>query len=603
MIAALHAFPFFQLHVLRPHWLWALLALPPAFFLWRKKRQRANAWRDTVDAHLLPHLLADEGKAWRGGFLAVAMAWALAVLALAGPSWRQSEQPLWQSKQPLVVALDLSSASNANDLPPSRLLQARAKLATLFAKRGGGEVALVAFAGDAFTVAPLTDDANNLALFLDALDPSVMPVDGQNAARAIALSARLLKQAGFAHGDILLLADHADADAAQAASDAAAKGYRVSALGLGTASGAAYQASDGSIQRAQLSATSLRALAFGGGGSYEALSAGDGDLRALGVLDPQQGVQQQAARQQAQGDDGKRVAWQDDGYWLLLPLALLAAFAFRRGVLAVALVALSLPLAQQAHAQTLWLRADQQQQKRIEQGVRAYNRGDYKTTEKYLRGLDLPDAQYDLANALAKQGRYEEALAAYDSALKQQPQMQDATANREVVLKLMQQKGSGGKNRQQGGGSSSQQSKGQGGSDPSQQQQARKSNDPAQRQGKPDNTKSDNAKNDDASPQQPQSGKPQDANRQQNAPAQPQDQQSADAAQREKMQQAMKQQQQQKQAQQQGGKPAQAAEETEAQRERRQAADAWLRRVPDDPGGLLRSKFRLEYERRQREGQ
>jgi Ca-activated chloride channel family protein len=44
------------------------------------------------------------------------------------------------------------------------------------------------------------------------------------------------------------------------------------------------------------------------------------------------------------------------------------------------------------------------------------------------------------------------------------------------------------------------------------------------------------------------------------------------------------------------------ASETPQQRERRIANEAWLRRVPDDPGGLLRAKFRLEYERRQHEG-
>src|SRR5690606_3438339 len=96
---------------------------------------------------------------------------ALAFVALAGPSWRKIERPLWQTRAPLVVALDLSSATLAGDLPPSRLAQARAKLAQLLELRQGGQVALVAFADDAYTVAPLTDDFANIALFLDALDP------------------------------------------------------------------------------------------------------------------------------------------------------------------------------------------------------------------------------------------------------------------------------------------------------------------------------------------------------------------------------------------------------------------------------------------------
>jgi len=219
MNAWLHA-----LHFLRPHWLWALLALPVLWSLWRVRQRRSNVWRNVVDAHLLPHLLEAGGKAARGAVWLGALGYAIAVLALAGPSWRQTEQPLWQAQTPLVIALDLSSSSTASDLPPSRLLQARAKLAALLRERAGGQVALVAYAGEAFTVAPLTDDAANVALFLDALEPGVMPVDGQQADRAIAWSARLLQQAGFEHGDILVLSDHADAAADNAARTALRRG-------------------------------------------------------------------------------------------------------------------------------------------------------------------------------------------------------------------------------------------------------------------------------------------------------------------------------------------------------------------------------------------
>ena len=93
------------------------------------------------------------------------------VLALAGPSLRKDIRPLWQARAPLVLALDLSSATRARDLPPDRLVQARVKLARLLRARAGGQVALVAFAEDAYTVAPLTTDAANVALFLDALSP------------------------------------------------------------------------------------------------------------------------------------------------------------------------------------------------------------------------------------------------------------------------------------------------------------------------------------------------------------------------------------------------------------------------------------------------
>ena len=177
-------------HFLRPYWLLCLLALPLLAWWWRARAQPRSAWQDAVDPHLLPHLLvAAEGSprarlARGSGMLAAA----LAVIAMAGPSVGKAEHPLWQAKAPLVVALDLSSSILARDLPPSRLAQARAKIATLLRERAGGQVALVAFADDAYTVAPLTEDAANVALFLDALAPDVMPADGHRGDRAIAWS-------------------------------------------------------------------------------------------------------------------------------------------------------------------------------------------------------------------------------------------------------------------------------------------------------------------------------------------------------------------------------------------------------------------------------
>ena len=556
---------FAGLHFLRPHWLWALLAFPLLWWLWRVRQRRDNVWRDVVDPHLLPHLLEHGSGSLRNGWWLGAVAYALAMFALAGPSWRQAEQPLWRTQAPLVVALDLSGATNAADLPPSRLLQARAKLAALLRERTGGQVALVAYAGDAFTVAPLTDDFDNVALFLDSLSPEVMPIEGQNAARAIEWSQQLQRQGGFAIGDILLLTDHADAAAQAEAARAAASGFRVSALGLGNARGAAYRTLDGRIARAALDAASLQALAMAGRGRYAALTPDSGDLRALGVLEPKASDAQDAATDRA-------LVWRDEGYWLLLPLMLLGLFAFRRGGIAAALVLCALlPLSQPAQAQdgSLWRRADQQRHARIEQGVQAYRNGDFAAAEHAFSGIDSAEALYNKGNALAKQGRYDEAIEAYDAALRKQPDMEDAIANRRAV--------DAARKRQQQGKPNSQQQSPQ--------------NEPGKNQKKPGQDRQDPQ---DARPEQSDPGP---AQSRQDEPSRSQEaqQQAADAAQREKMEQAMRQPPQPGNA-----KPGEQTE-TPAQREKRQAIEAQLRRVPDDPGGLLRAKFRLEYERRMRE--
>ena len=589
------------LHFLRPHWLWALLALPALWALWRVRQRRGNVWQDVVDAHLLPHLLERGGNVVRGGVWLGALGFVIAVLALSGPSWRQSEQPLWQSHTPLVIAVDMSSAIAASDLPPSRLLQVRAKLATLLRERAGGQVALVAYAGEAFTVAPLTDDAENVALFLDALEPDVMPVDGQQADKAIASAVRLMQQAGFDHGDILVLTDHADAAANVAAAEANRLGFRVSTLGVGTAAGAPYRSADGSIAQARLDAGSLRALSAAGGGKHELLAADDSDLRALNVLDPAE-----ADASSTRGQKG--LAWQDEGYWLLPLLMLLALLAFRRGsAFAAVLVCLTLPLAMPAHAaeKNWWQRADQVEHTRIEQGADAYRKGDFAAAQKSFDGIRSADGWYNQGNALAKQGRYDEAIAAYDQALKQQPKMEDAIENRKVVDAARKRKPPSGKNEDQkkqdqdksGQQQDSQDQGKQEQQDPGEKPQDGK-DDPKQGQGKPQPEQQGQQ----PSPsQKPGEQKEQQQKSEQQKAEDAKAQQAADAAQRERMQQAMQQGKPGEKSEQQAAQAA-APQETAEQREKRQAVEAWLKRVPDEPGGLLKNKFRLEYERRQKEG-
>ncbi len=586
------------LHFLRPHWLWALLALPLLWALWRARRQRQNVWRKQVDPHLLPHLLARSDRRVHGALSGMTLTYVLAVVTLAGPSWRQEEQPLWRSSAPLVLALDLSSRIGAADLPPSRLLQIRAKLAHLLRDRAGGQIGLVVYAGDAFTVTPLTDDPANVSLFLDDLSPDVMPVDGQRADRAIEWSVRLLKQGGYDSGDILVMTDRADAAARDAAQAATAQGFRVSVLGVGTPAGAAYRDAEGVIGRASRDDGSLRTLASAGRGKFEVLSRDDGDLRALGVLNPQ------ATEATGGGTAGK--TWRDEGYWLLLPLLALSLFAFRRGgAVAAWALCLVLPLSMPAKAaeRDWWQRPDQQQHARIASGAEAYRKGDFAAAEKAFGDVDTATGWYNRGNALAKQGKYDDAIAAYDKALAQQPGMQDAVANRQAVeaaRKRQQQGGQGqkgdGKNQKPNPGQdqSGQPSPADGKNDKGSEAEPQDKDSPSPSPPKPEQSNGEAASSAPAAPKQ-------DAP-QQDAPSDAKSQQAADAAQRERMRQAMAGKQGKEQEGQQFTDKA-VQSETAEERERRQALETWLRRVPDEPGGLLKAKFRLEHQRRQHERQ
>jgi len=606
-----------QLHFLRPLWLLGLLLLPVIMWWCRVDARRSNPWHGNVDAHLLPHLM--EGSAamprrmwarWLGLLAAV-----ISILAMAGPSWQKVEQPVWQSKAPLVVALDLSSNILARDLPPSRLPQARAKLATLLRERSGGQVALVAYANDAYTVAPLTEDAANVALFLDALSPDLMPEDGQRTDRAIAWSGKLLQQAGFAQGDILLLTDHADAAAVSAAAKAQQAGYRVSALGLGTAQGGVFE-TDAGLGQARLDAASLRRLSSSGGGNYQTLTVNDADLRALGVLDPQ-AESSPAAR-------GEKIAsWSDGGFWLLPLVMLLTLPLFRRGAgmagVGILALAIALPLtpapvrAQENRMQAnptqsaapqsqvtpdksgLWKRRDQAEYARMQQGINAYREQDYPQAIEHFSSLNDAVAQYNLGNALARAGRLDDAITAYDRALTLQPGMRDAVENRKTVDAARKRKpppqGKSKQDQQKKQQQDTQQNSGQGQQDPEQDRQDKSGQDSQQKQ---DQAQPGNKDQQDTPSKSDQPSSKQDAPHPEDANAQA----DADAAHRKRMQEALG-----KQAPaDKPGKQAGKSPETPEQRERRLANQAQLQRVPDDPGALLRARFRLEYERRRRLG-
>lgn len=637
---------------LRPWWLLGLLGLPPLLWWWWRRRRTQSVWRDAIDPHLLRHLLqgeaqADGGRMHRLGrvfaALALTVGYATLFLALAGPSWRKSPQPLWEDRTPLVIALDLSQRVLATDLPPSRLQRARAEIAEILRRRGGGQIALVAYAGDAFTVTPLTEDFANVALYLDALHPNIMPKRGSRTDRGIAESALLLRRAGFRRGDILVITDMLDGDerrAESAASDAASEGYRVSVLGLASERGAQRMVR-GVAEAIRLDGSALASLAAEGKGKYAAVTVDDSDLVTLGVLDAQ--------RMEATSGGGKRGAMAiDEGYWLLPLLLLTALFAFRRGVLAVALLCCLPWQPAQAADGDLWLRQDQQAHRAMQRAGEAFRRRDYATAERLWQTLPGADADYNRGNALARQGRYPEAIDAYDEALRAQPQMTDAIENRRAVVEAMRRKppkNDRDQDRKQDDPKNDGKQDGeknQGKSDQGQQPNAQQQpgGDPQQsgQPPKPQNPKdSGQNRNDGSQPQNGQNGqngqqnrnpngaqtppnpssnppRPNDAGRDpqrdRNAPRpsdaqgndgggkqqrdDPNAQREADAAQRERMERAL--------AQRPRPVPSGAGEtgrpETAQERQVRILNEARLRRVPDDPGGLLRAKFEQEYRRR-----
>ena len=296
-----------EFHFLRPWWL--LAALPAGGLVWRlwAADDTARAWRRLVAPHLLPHLLTGRAESRRVRPVTVLLAgWLAAVVALAGPTWEREPAPFAEDTAALVIVLKVTPSMQAQDVQPTRQARAAEKIRDLLALRPGAKTALVAYAGTAHRVMPLTTDTEILSNFAGELAANVMPVEGSTAGAALTLADEIAKKSEQA-GWVLWIADAASPDEIKSLGQ-----YRnedrtpVSVLAV---------AGDGP-ERA-----SLEQAAATLGASLVRITPDDADVTALA-----RNTRFSAATEQAGGD-----RWRDFGYWLVPPLAGLSLLSFRRG--------------------------------------------------------------------------------------------------------------------------------------------------------------------------------------------------------------------------------------------------------------------------------
>lgn len=586
-------------HFLRPQWFVALLPLALlAWFMFFRKGAHSN-WEAVVDEGLLPHILIrGAGRTRRAAIILAVTGGLLGIVALAGPAWDKLPQPVFTSQDALVIALDLTLSMDANDVSPSRLERARYKISDILDQRLEGQTALLVYSGAAFTVTPLTDDGETIRSQLKALDTGIMPVTGNRTDKAVTLALDLLKQGGMRRGHVLLITDGATPDSA---GDSVALlrngGYRLSVLGVGTRHGAPVllpdggflQDRDGEIVIPILDEGALRGLAGSGGGIYVRLTKDDRDTRQLAGFFSEA----QAAGERA-GAEITADVWREQGPWLVLCLLPLVALLFRRGyVLALALFLFPLPEPVSAlDWDDLWLRRDQQGQRAMDardyaaaaelfddpawKAAAQHRAGDYRGALDSLEPLADAESNYNRGNALARLGRYHEAIAAYDRTLAERPGHADAKFNKELLEKELERQQQQQQDRETQQGQEEQQSR-QG-----QDQQDQEDQTPGQEQQQAGQEQQNDQ------PRPPDTGERQDrADR--NETPQPDTQEQA---------QRRQQQEQGEQARDEGPEQSMARADDPRTAEEQQATEQWLRRIPDDPSGLLRRKFRYQYQQR-----
>ncbi|HLV48042.1 MAG TPA: VWA domain-containing protein [Aliidiomarina sp.] len=470
-----------DLHFIRPWWLLALLPLVALLPLWLKQLRQPQQLTTLVAPHLLAALgSSNEQKSNRAIWLA-SLCWLIASVAAAGPSWLKVDSPTVSLDRGRVILIDASLATRANDVRPDRFEQLRFKAHDLLNTINEGYTGLVAYAGDAFVVAPLTNDPQNILHMLPALSPEIMPEPGSNPLLGFQQAHQLLSQAGYTQADIFWLTGSIERDQMEDVLRyfrQQGQNYRVSIIATGTSEGAPVRTQRGELLRdrqgrlviPKLYPEYLERISQTTQGSYFLASADDTDIQALAALPPQ------SADYITQANQAGYDSWLDFGPYLallLLPLLLLLAYSLGNSASSLSVLFLApitmllvsggmypAPAMAQEHTterihqktfqnnEQRSLNLYQQQQfssaaqlsnNPMLKGMAYYRQGNFDLAAEQFGQLNTPEAHYNRGNSLAKNGQLESAISAYSSALEQRPNWPEAEQNLRLAEQLLNQ--------------------------------------------------------------------------------------------------------------------------------------------------------------------
>ncbi|MDG2198046.1 MAG: VWA domain-containing protein [SAR324 cluster bacterium] len=561
-----------------------------------------------------------------------ALIWILGTLALAGPAWERLPQPLMVRDQARVILLDLSYSMLATDLQPNRLERARYKIEDLLTRFQEGQTAIVLYAGDAHTLVPLTEDVETIRTLLPSLHPSLMPVRGSQPDLAFEKVIEMLNQVDIPNSHLVWITDGIDDQQIKPLQNLlSSQRHKLTVLAVGTPSGAPIVLEKGNYLKdtnnniviPQLDLSPLKAVAEALGGQVLPVQYDDSDLdRLVAFEEKDQGFQEQE-------EELSTDRWREEGPWLFVLLLPLVAMIFRRGWLFV-LVLTSWPSLSQAWEwRELFINDNQRAYELLEegqaaeaaqtfddstwQGIAAYKAQEYEEALQYWSNEESPITSYNRGNALARNGKFPEALEAYDQALAAKPDWEDAQFNRDLVANLLdsqqkqsqEDKSSGGNpNRQEEGEEDSQEQTDQAASsgDPPEQNQLPENNDTANGDSTQNNQQSAEQapKPDDSQGSEDSTGQPSEQKSDQGNTGSASDKETTDSENQEKTGQKdllTPEEGNESEKEEQSDQAAAYLKGNEKE-EQQQTLQQWLRKVPDDPGQLLRNKMRLESLRR-----
>jgi Ca-activated chloride channel family protein len=647
-----------QLHFLRPQWLWALIPAAVIYGLIRSVKHRQNQATNMINDVLYNYLTQGGSQTQSTQRLwPLLLGAVLAIVAMAGPTTQKIPKPVYDIAQAKVIVMDMSLSMRATDIAPDRLSRMSYKAIDLINANNGGEIGLIAYAGDAFVISPITTDGTNLNALIPGLRPEIMPEFGSEPELALEKAALMLEQAGYLNGDIIWFTDGVDYDQMPGLTSLLqSMPHRVSILSVGTPDGAPIKLTNGQLLKdssgaiviPRLDNASLQTLAGITNGAFTPITADEQDIKI--IMQVADTLLADATKLNTlQGDD-----WYELGPYLLLPVIFIVLLYSRKHwVLLLTIVLLplcGLTLQQPAFAQAMPQKSSADLpsppsselnavqsirtpldflppalQNNNQKGLRAFQNGDYATSQslftdpewqaqaQYAQGeyaealahfaqTDDALSQYNAGNSLAKLGQYDKALEAYQRANSLDSDFIEAQENQAALELFLQNQPPQDSSQDQ---SKQDQDQSDEQNDQEQQDQQSQSQDNQE-------SASDEQESQDQQSQQQQS---QDEQSQQNQ-QQSEDQKEQPSPEESKDEQEQGDDQQKQQDKQQPKEPTQPDEPQESQevqaqqkeqpltpeeQEKMQRMQALMNKVPNDPGYLLKRKMELEYQQRKRQ--
>ncbi len=480
---------------LRPWWLLAFI--PMAILVWMawKTKAKQGAWHKVIEPKF-QNLLLGEGNneqftlTHKLSLMSLAVIWSLLILILAGPTFKAVEIPAQKSQQGTVIVLDLSLSMLADDLAPNRLTQVKYKLTDLIKANPQESIGMVAYAGTAHTISPISEDNQTLLSLLPSLNPLIMPEYGSNPVLGLQKAKELLTGAHITNGHILWITDDIEENQLTTVRDFFQQNnYSLSLLTVGTESGGiinipnygVLKDDNDSVVLAPLPTQRLLQLSQSLQAPIEALRIENNQFEQLLSPAPKFGSSQPSDSSELEKKPVLHPL--DQGSALLILLVPLIALIYRRGWLFSFLLVGILPFASyspdaiadeaeqtemketsavNSHWYQRWDELGSMFQTHDQQAFKAWNKQNYAAAEalfetpqwqasalyrlgRYAEAAKLfardktPKGLYNYGNALAKSGDLEGAKKAYQKALKSQPDFAEAQTNLAIIEKLLEQ--------------------------------------------------------------------------------------------------------------------------------------------------------------------